>query len=76
MMPDRAAAVRQILDFFKKRQITSHKQELQDQLHAAVGDHAQSLELLKRLQRADRQDSPDSPDGRIGPPDVPDRQAG
>jgi DNA primase len=57
MMPDRAAAVRQILDFFKKSQIESHKQELQDQLLAATGDHAQSLELLKRLQRADRQAS-------------------
>jgi DNA primase len=49
MMPDRAAALRQILDFFKKCQIASHKQELQDQLHAA-GDHAQALALLKQLQ--------------------------
>ena len=53
MMPDRSAALRQILDFFKKSQIASHKQELQDQLHAAVGDHDQALELLRRLQRAD-----------------------
>jgi hypothetical protein len=52
-MPDRSAALRQILDFFKKSQIASHKQELQDQLHAAVGDHDQALELLRRLQRAD-----------------------
>jgi DNA primase len=49
MMPDRAAALRQILDSFKKRQIESHKQELHDQLHAA-GDHAQALELLRQLQ--------------------------
>jgi DNA primase len=53
MMPDRSAALRQILAFFKKRQIESHKQELQDQLHAAVGDHDQALELLRRLQRAE-----------------------
>jgi DNA primase len=53
MMPDRSAALRQILDFFKKTQIVSHKQELQDQLHAAVGDHDQALELLRRLQRAE-----------------------
>jgi DNA primase len=51
MMPDRAAAVRQILDFYKKRQIESHKQELQNQLHAA-SDHTEALELLKRLQQA------------------------
>jgi DNA primase len=49
MMPDRAATLRQILDAFKKRQIDSHKQELQDQLHAA-SDHAQALALLKQLQ--------------------------
>ncbi len=54
MMPDCAAALRQILDFFKKCQIESKKQELQDQLHAA-SDHAQALELLQQLQRADRQ---------------------
>ena len=51
MMPDRAAALRQILDFFKKGQIESHKQELQNQLHAA-SDHAQALELLKQVQQA------------------------
>src|SRR5205807_2041446 len=57
MMPDRAAALRQILDFFKKRQIESHKHELQDKLHAA-SDHAQALELLKRLQRAGEEATP------------------
>ena len=57
MMPDRSAALRQILAFFKKRQIESHKQELQDQLHAAVGDHDQARELLGRLQRAEMQAS-------------------
>jgi hypothetical protein len=74
MMPNRAATLRQILDAFKKRQIDSHKQELQDQLHAA-SDHAQALELLKQLQRA-RPDPPGQPDGPPGKPDSPDRQAG
>jgi DNA primase len=49
MMPDCPAAVRQILEFFKKRQIEPHKQELQNQLHAA-SDHMEALELLRQLQ--------------------------
>src|SRR5262249_60905957 len=51
MMPDRAPALPQILDFYKKRQVQSHKQELQNQLHSA-SDHAQALELLKQVQQA------------------------
>jgi DNA primase len=48
-MPDRAAALRQILAEFRRRRDLPLKLELQDQLHAA-NDHEQALELLRQLQ--------------------------
>jgi DNA primase len=49
MHPDRPAWLRAIVGSFRKRQVKSETQELQNQLHAA-GDHEQALELLRLLQ--------------------------
>ncbi|HEV3257716.1 MAG TPA: DNA primase [Gemmataceae bacterium] len=48
-MPDRAAALRQLLAEFRKRRAEPKKQELQNQLHAA-SDHTEAVALLRQLQ--------------------------
>ena len=48
-MQDRPAALRQLINEFRKRRLQAKKQELQDQLHAEA-DHTQAVELLRQLQ--------------------------
>ena len=49
-MPDRDAALRQLLAEFRKRRAEPRKQELQNQLHAA-SDHTEAVALLRQLQK-------------------------
>ncbi len=57
-MPDRAACLRQLLDFFRERRLKRVKQELHTQLNAAR-DPAAALELLRQLQNRNIELGPD-----------------
>jgi DNA primase len=75
MNPDRAKWLADLLAGFRVRREASEKQELQNQLQAALeaGDEARALELLRRLQNrtggkvSEQKSAPDAP-----PPGGPD----
>jgi DNA primase len=62
LIADRRSRLGQLLAEYRKRRLEPHKQELQNQLHAAA-DHTEAVALLRQLQ----QHTVDVPPG---PPDV------